>query len=75
MTLARRSRSRAIREGLVPVAGDRRSVGAEYALMMSEFWWNCVPDNIRQVALQNNGMNIDLSVYMVVLNDCTKNCM
>ena len=37
MALARRSRSRAIREGLVPIAGDRRSVGAEYALIMSEF--------------------------------------
>ena len=37
IALARRSRSRVIREGLAPVAGDRRSVGAEYALMMSEF--------------------------------------
>ena len=37
IALARRSRSRSIREGLVPAAGDRRSVGAEYALMMSEF--------------------------------------
>ena len=37
VALARRSRSRAVREGLAPAAGDRRSVGAEYALMMSEF--------------------------------------
>ena len=37
MVLARRSRSRAVREGLAPVAGDRRSVGAEYALMIGEF--------------------------------------
>ena len=37
IALARRSRSRSIREGLVPAAGDSRTVGAEYALMMSEF--------------------------------------
>ena len=37
ISLARRSRSRAVREGLAPVAGDRRTVGSEYALMMSEF--------------------------------------
>ena len=37
IALARRSRIRAIREGLAPVAGDRRPVGPEYALMMSEF--------------------------------------
>ena len=37
VALARRSRSRAVWEGLAPSAGDRRSVGAEYALMMSEF--------------------------------------
>ena len=37
IALARRSRSRAIREGLAPVAGDRRTVGPEYALMVSEF--------------------------------------
>ena len=37
IALARRLRSRSIREGLVPSAGDRRAVGAEYALMMSEF--------------------------------------
>ena len=37
VALARRSRSRSIREGLVPSAADRRAVGAEYALMMSEF--------------------------------------
>lgn len=37
IALARRSRSRAIREGLVPVAGDRRRVGPEYALMVGEF--------------------------------------
>ena len=37
IALARRSPSRSIREGLVPAAGDRRSVGAEYALMMNEF--------------------------------------
>jgi len=35
--LARRSRSRSVREGLAPVAGDRRRVGPECALMMSEF--------------------------------------
>ena len=37
IALARRSQSRAIREGLAPVAGDRRTVGPEYALMVSEF--------------------------------------
>ena len=37
VALASRSRSRAVREGLAPASGDRRSVGAEYALMMSEF--------------------------------------
>ena len=37
IALARRSRSRSIREGLVPATGDRRSVGADYALTMSEF--------------------------------------
>ena len=37
IALARRSRSRAIREGLAPVAGDRRTVGPEYALMVGEF--------------------------------------
>lgn len=37
VSLARRSRSRAIREGLVPVAGDSRRVGPEYTLLMSEF--------------------------------------
>lgn len=37
IALARRSRSRSIREGLAPAAGDQRAVGAEYALMMSEF--------------------------------------
>ena len=37
IALARRSRSRAIREGLAPVPGDRRTVGPEYALMVSEF--------------------------------------
>ena len=37
VALGRRSRSRAIREGLAPVAGDRRTVGPEYALMVSEF--------------------------------------
>ena len=36
VALARRSRSRAIREGLAPVAGDRRRVEPEYALMVSE---------------------------------------
>ena len=37
MALARHSRSRAIREGLVPATGDRRAVGPEYAIMVSEF--------------------------------------
>ena len=37
VSLARRSRSRAIREGLVPAAGDSRRVGPEYTLLMSEF--------------------------------------
>ena len=37
VSLARRSRSRAIREGLVPTAGDSRRVGPEYTLLMSEF--------------------------------------
>jgi hypothetical protein len=37
VSLARRSRSRAMREGLVPAVGDSRSVGAEYTLLMSEF--------------------------------------
>ena len=37
IALARRSRSRAIREGLAPAAGDRRRVGPEYALMVGEF--------------------------------------
>ena len=37
VSLARRSRSRAIREGLVPAAGDSRRVGPEYTLPMSEF--------------------------------------
>ena len=37
VSLARRSRCRAIREGLVPAAGDHRTEGPEYALMMGEF--------------------------------------
>ena len=37
VALARRSRSRSIREGLAPATGDRRAVGAEYTLTMSEF--------------------------------------
>ena len=37
IALARRSRSRAIREGLASAAGDRRRVGPEYALMVGEF--------------------------------------
>ena len=37
VAIARRSRSRAIREGLTPGEGDSRRVGPEYALMMEEF--------------------------------------
>ena len=37
VALARRSRNKAVREGLAPAAGDRRSVGPEYALMVGEF--------------------------------------
>jgi len=37
VSLARRSRSRAVREGLVPAEGDSRRVGPEYTLLMSEF--------------------------------------
>ena len=37
ISLGRRSRSKAIREGLAPAAGDSRAVGPEYTLMMGEF--------------------------------------
>ena len=37
VSLARRSRSRAVREGLVPAEGDSRKVGPEYTLLMSEY--------------------------------------
>ena len=37
VSIARRSRSRAIREGLAPAEGDFRTVGPEYALMTGEF--------------------------------------
>ena len=37
VAIARRSRSRAIREGLVPSEGDLRKVGPEYTLMIEEF--------------------------------------
>lgn len=37
VSLARRSRSRAVREGLVPEEGDSRRVGPEYTLLMSEY--------------------------------------
>ncbi|MDD9985166.1 MAG: hypothetical protein OXQ31_02710 [Spirochaetaceae bacterium] len=37
IALARRSRSRAIREGMVPAEGDVRSVGPEYVSMMGEY--------------------------------------
>ncbi len=37
ISLARRSRSRAIREGMVPHEGDLRTVGPEYATMMGEY--------------------------------------
>ena len=37
ISLARRSRSRSVREGLVPAQGDSRKVGPEYTLLMSEF--------------------------------------
>ena len=37
ISLARRSRSRAIREGMVPHEGDSRTVGPEYATMMGEY--------------------------------------
>ena len=37
VSLARRSRSRAVREGLVPGEGDSRRVGPEYTLLMSDF--------------------------------------
>ena len=37
VALARRSRSRAIRDGLVPAPGDSRRVGPEYTLLLSEF--------------------------------------
>lgn len=43
VSLARRSRSRAVREGLVPAEGDSRRVGPEYTLLMSEYareTWN-----------------------------------
>ena len=37
VTLARRSRWRAIRAGMVPDEGDSRSVGPEYTFMMAEY--------------------------------------
>ena len=55
IALARRSPSRSIRDGLAPVAGDRRSVGAEYALMMSEFardYWSPLRTADRAPSLQ-----------------------
>ena len=37
IALARRSRSRAIREGIVPAEGDSRTVGPEYVSMVGEY--------------------------------------
>ena len=37
VSIARRSRSRAIRQGLAPSEGDFRTVGPEYALMIGDF--------------------------------------
>ena len=37
ISIARRSRSRTIRMGIVPSAGDSRVIGPEYTALMSEF--------------------------------------
>lgn len=37
IALARRSRRRAIRHGMVPVEGDSRAIGPEYTLMLAEY--------------------------------------
>lgn len=37
ISIARRSRSRTIRMGIVPALGDSRVIGPEYTLLMSEF--------------------------------------
>jgi len=55
VSLARRSRSRSIREGLVPAEGDSRTVGPEYTLLMSEFArerWNPVRAVTRSPSLR-----------------------
>ena len=51
IALARRSRSRAIREGMVPAEGDSRMVGPEYVSMVAEYVrerWS--PDRARAYA-------------------------